>query len=372
MQPADLKNLNIAIVGGGYGGAAAALALSTIGATNVTVYEQASAIHQVGAGIGLRPPTVELFRQWGGFDAIAAVSSPSDYLEVLSADGRRVIAREEWPKARDYAQENNTRLIHRGDFIDALVGLLPEDMLRVGHKLTGIEDRGGRSLLTFANGRTTTADLVIGADGIRSVVRDRLFSDRPPVFSGAHAYRIVISAEDAHGMVFDDNLRLYAGQNNTMVYNLPLRHRNDLSFDITAESEDDSWAPEITAEYLVDLVEGFDERIVNTTRDLDVSEMTSRAVYDIDSLDVWHSDSVALLGDAAHAMLHHQGHGANSAIQDAGALADALQEAGSVEEALARYQAIRKPITDELQRLSRLGWDANDVDTAFPEKTSIK
>ena len=60
-----------------------------------------------------------------------------------------------------------------------------------------------------------------------------------------------------------------------------------------------------------------------------------RAVYDIDPVDTWHTDSVVLIGDAAHSMLHHQGQGANSAIQDAGALADALAEAGSVKEALA-------------------------------------
>ena len=79
-----------------------------------------------------------------------------------------------------------------------------------------------------------------------------------------------------------------------------------------------------------------------------------RAVYDIDPVDVWHTDSVALVGDAAHSMLHHQGQGANSAILDAGGLADALKEADSVKEALALYQANRKPVTDELSAQSRV------------------
>jgi salicylate hydroxylase len=91
-----------------------------------------------------------------------------------------------------------------------------------------------------------------------------------------------------------------------------------------------------------------------------------RAVYDIDPVERWHSDSVVLVGDAAHSMLHHQGQGANSAILDAGALADALQEAGSVKEALALYQATRKPVTDELQRISRQGWTEDEVDDVFP------
>ena len=118
-------------------------------------------------------------------------------------------------------------------------------MVRLGHKLETIEDKGDRSVLTFANGETVEADLVIGADGIKSAVRQQLFSDQEPVFAGEHAYRVVISADDAHGMVVDDNLRMYIGRG-TKVYLLPLRHRNGLSFDITALNPDGTWAPQVT------------------------------------------------------------------------------------------------------------------------------
>ncbi|EHK88057.1 FAD-dependent oxidoreductase [Saccharomonospora azurea] len=369
MRTSELENLKVAIVGGGYGGAVAAVALSRLGAT-VSVYEQAAAIRQVGAGIGLRPPTIELFRELDIFDAIAAVSTPSDYFEILTATGE-VIQREEWPKMHDYAQVNKTRFIHRGDFIDTLLALLPEGMVHLDHRLTEIEDSGSSATLTFAGGATVTADLVIGADGIRSTVRNQLFSDNQPVFAGAHAYRAVIDSVDTDGLDVDDNLRLYMNERGTMVYFLPLRHRDQVSFDITALSADDSWAPEVTTDELVALLDGFDERLVNITRNLDLDTVTSRAVFDIDPVDRWHSDCVTLLGDSAHAMLHHQGQGANQAIQDAGGLADALREADSVAEALALYQSTRKPVTDTLQRLSRESWDAESVSTAFPEKSSI-
>ncbi|MFT2818246.1 FAD-dependent oxidoreductase [Leifsonia sp. A12D58] len=368
MKSSEIKDLNIAIVGGGYGGASAAKALQSIGAENVHVYEQASALAQVGAGIGLRPPSVELFRAWGMFDAIAAVSSPSDHLEIFSGDGKQMFASEEWPFLHAYKQVNHNRIIHRGDFIEALLGALPDGMVHIGHKLSTITDNGDHSTLVFENGETVTADLVIGADGIRSTVRNQLFSDKPPVFSGEHAYRTIISIEDAFGLVTDDNPRFYMGQNGTIAYNLPLRHRGQLSFDITAQSDDDSWAPEITTDYLLSILDGFDERIVDVARTLDISAMTSRSVFDIDAVDTWHSDSVALLGDAAHAMLHHQGQGANSAILDAGGFADALLQGDSVTDSLAIYQATRKPVTDELQRISRLGWNAQTVDSAFPAK----
>ncbi|MFE4500866.1 FAD-dependent oxidoreductase [Rhodococcus sp. NPDC056743] len=370
MQSSELENLKIAIVGAGYAGAAAAKALSLLGA-DVNVYEQAGQIREVGAGIGLRPSTMERFRQWGIFDAVAQVSSPSDYFEILTGTNDPIM-KEEWPAVPGDTENTKTHLIHRGDFIDALLGVLPEGMVHLGHKLETLEDKGDRSVLTFTNGTTVEADLVIGADGIKSVVRQQLFSDKGPVFSGEHAYRTVISVDDAYGMATDDNLRMYIGRG-TKVYLLPLRHRGQVSFDITALCPDSTWAPTITKEDILATLEGFDERIVNIARDLDMDTVSIRAVYDIDPVDVWHTDSVALVGDAAHSMLHHQGQGANSAILDAGSLADALKEADSVKEALALYQANRKPVTDELQRISRQGWTEDEVNDVFPgQKTAAQ
>ncbi|MFE1845737.1 FAD-dependent oxidoreductase [Streptomyces sp. NPDC059515] len=360
MQLSDLKNLKIAVVGAGSGGAAAAKALSLLGA-DVSVYEQATRIREVGAGIGLRPSTMNRFREWGIFDAIAKVSSPSEYFEILTATGDPIM-KEAWPAD---GEQTHTHLIHRGDFIEALLGVLPEGMVHLGHKLETVEDEGDRAVLTFAGGRTVEADLVVGADGIKSVVRDRLFSDKGPVFSGERAYRAVISADDAHGMVVDDNLRMYIGKG-TKIYLLPLRHRGQVSFDITALCPDPTWNPRVTREDLLKTVEGFDERLVAITRGLDLDTVNVRGVYDIDPVDTWHSDSVVLLGDAAHSMLHHQGQGANSAIEDGGALADALRQADSVKGALALYQATRKPVTDTLQQVSRQGWSEDEIDEVFP------
>lgn len=361
----DITDMKIAIVGAGYAGAAAAKALSLLGA-DVTVYEQAPMSGEVGAGIGLRPATMHRFNQWGMHDAIAKVTSPSDYFEILTATGD-FIMKEDWPA---FEEHTKTHLIHRRDFIDALIGVLPEGMVRFGYKLDRIEDQGQRSVLSFANGETVEADLVIGADGIKSLVREQLFSQKGPVFSGEHAYRAVISTDAAHGMVVDDNFRMYIGHG-TKVYLLPLRHRGQMSFDVTTLNPDSSWAPEVTKEQLLAAVEGFDERIVAITRDLDMNSISFRAVYDIDPIDTWHSESVALIGDAAHSMLHHQGQGANSAIEDAAGLAEALTEAASVKEALALYQATRKPVTDELQRISRQGWSEDELEDVFPGQKPV-
>jgi salicylate hydroxylase len=363
MDSSALKDLKIAVIGGGYGGACAAKALSRLGA-QVDVYEQASQIREVGAGIGLRPSSMDQFRQWGVFDEIAAVSSPSDYFEILTATGDPLL-RDSWPGMEDYPEVTKTRLIHRADFIDALIGVLPDGMVHLGHKATRVEDHGDSATVTFENGESVTADLVVGADGIRSVVRNELFSQQLPVFAGEHAYRAVVPAAATYGLTVDDNLRMYIGRG-TKVYFLPLRHRGDVSFDVTTLHPDPTPNPQMTKDDLLGALDGFDERIVNIARDLDMADVNIRAVYDIDPVDTWHSDSVALLGDAAHSMCHHQGQGANSAILDAGSLATALQEAGSVKDALSLYQATRKPMTDELQRISRQGWSEDEINEVFP------
>lgn len=297
----------------------------------------------------------------GIFDAIAGVSSPSECFRILTPTGGPIM-KEAWPVS---GEQTHTHLIHRGDFIDALLGVLPEGMVHLGHRLESVQDKGDSAVLTFAGGESAEADLVIGADGIKSVVRRQLFSDKGPVFSGEHAYRAVISVDDAYGMVVDDDLRMYIGRG-TKIYLLPLRHRDQVSFDITALCPDGTWTPQVTKDDLLATVEGFDERLVDITRNLDMDTVNIRAVYDIDPVGTWHSDSVVLLGDAAHSMLHHQGQGANSAVEDAGALADALREAASVPEALALFQATRKPVTDKLQAISRQGWAEDEIDEVFP------
>ena len=360
----DINDLKIAVVGAGYAGAAAAKALNNVGG-HVTVYEQASQIREVGAGIGLRPSSMDQFNRWGIGQAIKAVSSPSHAFEILTADSHR-IAQEEWPEKEAYGE--TTHLIHRGDFIDALGGVRPQGMVRLGHRLESIADasaEGGPATLTFANGEVVEADLVVGAEGINSVIRKQLFSDAGPVFAGEHAYRAVIDAADTFGLVSDGNLRMYIGRG-TKVYLLPLNHRGQVSFDVTALHTDDTWAPEVTKEDILATVAGFDERIVRMTEGLDMATVNARAVYDIDPVATWHSDGVVLIGDAAHAMCHHQGQGANSAILDAGALADALVAADSVAVALAAFQAARKPVTDELQRISRQGWSDDELNDVFP------
>lgn len=183
---------------------------------------------------------------------------------------------------------------------------------------------------------------------------------KTPAFRARNPQALVPAIEDG-------DFRLYMGHG-TKIYLLPLLHRKEVSYDVTCLAADSAPAPQSSKDQLLKVVEGFDERLVRITEGLGMGKVNLRAVYDIDPVDKWHSDSVVLIGDAAHAMLHHQGQGANSAVLDAGALADCLATAASVPEALAAYQAMRKPVTDVLQRTSRQGWSEDEIKTVFPNQ----
>jgi salicylate hydroxylase len=373
MKAEDIKNLKIGVIGGGYAGATAGLALSQIGA-DVKVYEQAPASGEVGAGIGLRPASVKLFKKLGIFEDVEKVTSPSEYFEILDAQGN-VINREVWPHLEEGEEKHHTRMVHRRDFIDVLTGALPEGVLQYGYRAEEITDNGDSATVKFANGEEETFDILVGADGIKSRVR-ALWSDSQPVMQHAHAYRAVIDGSLGEGLLVDDNLRLYLdNETGAMIYFLPLRHRGEngqISFDITVPHEDTTWNPQVTKEQVLEMCRNFDERLLKIIEKLDWDKVNQRSAADLDPQDKWNSDAIVLIGDAAHAMLHHQGQGANSAVIDAGVLADCLAAADSVPEALAAYTAQRKEPVQELQRISRESWNAESAGkTAFPEKDKI-
>ncbi|MFC2947596.1 FAD-dependent monooxygenase [Virgibacillus sediminis] len=361
------SDLSVAIVGGGIGGAAAAVALHSKG-IKANIYEQASDIRELGAGIGMRPPTVHFFKDWGIYEEIVQKSSISGYMAVLTAHGE-VLVKEEWPVLTDNPKEDWARLIHRADLIETFFNQVPTENVHLKHRCKKVIEHEECVEIQFENGNRIEADLLIAADGIRSVVRQQIFSDVKPIYSGMHAYRTVLPEKEAFNLAPDDTFRVFVAESGSHVYLMPLPHRNQVSYDITVHSEDKSWKPVVSIEEILEHLQEFNPMFQKMA---DLAEsFTCRAIYDIDPIDRWTSGRIALLGDAAHAMLHHRGQGANMAIQDGGVLAEAVMKADTIQEALKIYESLRKPINHEYQKLSRLTPN-NKRGTAFPEKEILK
>lgn len=358
------SELRIAIIGGGIGGSSAAVALKARG-IRADVYEQAPVLKEVGAGIGVRPPTVNCFKKWGMYEDIEKVTSRSDYMEIIAGDDQ-VFIKEAWPVLTNDKSEAYSRLIHRADLLDTLIAHIPEDQLHLNHCLTEVIDHGDYAELKFADGKTIEADLVIAGDGIRSPIRTQLFGQNEPVYSGYLAHRALISTEAALGMASQDNiLRIYV-DGDSSVYLMPLEGRDQVSVDVTVPGKF-AWRPEITKEELMESIKGFGPTIQKIVDHIDMKDIVSRPLCDLEPMTKWSTKCVTLIGDAAHAMLHNQGQGANMAIQDGEVLAEAIVEAETVAEALQKYEEKRKPITKLYQDLSRL-FPTDKAETAFPEK----
>ncbi|SDH60582.1 salicylate hydroxylase [Alteribacillus persepolensis] len=365
LKEKKISKLKVVIIGGGIGGAATAVALKNQG-IHADLYEQAPVIKEVGAGIGMRPPTVKFFKDWGIYNEIERKSEKSSFMQILTSTGE-VLINEEWPLLTNNPEDRWARLIHRADLIDIFFNQLPSESIHLNHKCDSIIDYGDHAEIHFDNGNSVVADLVIAADGIRSTVRSKLFSNVEPVYSHTHAYRAVVEEKETFNLAPDNTFKVFVdGETGNHVYFMPLHHRKQVSFDVTVSSADASWRPEVEKKDILQCLENFDSKIQKIAEKID--NYTCRSIYDIDPLERWHSDCITLLGDAAHAMLHHQGQGANSAIQDGGVLAESIRDAATIPEALQIYQARRKPITDKYQELSRRPPKV-EAKTAFPEKS---
>jgi salicylate hydroxylase len=346
-----------AVVGGGIGGLAAAAALARAGIA-ATVYEQAPAIGEVGAGVLIGPNGVRLLQRLGLADALAEaggwVGEGSSYYR---RDGVLVA-----PVATtDSAGWPFMYGMHRADMVDMLSGLLPPDRVRTGHRAVSFDQDADRALVTFDNGAVAEADLVIAADGIHSTLRGFVTEQATPVFSGSVAFRGILDTARVpwwRPKVF----QLWMGEGKHVIV-FPVRAGRQLNFVCFIPAEAamrESWSAPGDPDALRSAFDGFAEPVTELLKQVDSCFWWG--LYDREPLENWTSGRLALLGDAAHPMLPHLGQGANQSIEDSFALARVLREAGpaDVPAALRRYAQVRRKRTDVLQDGSRRSGERYD------------
>ncbi len=342
--------LRAAIVGGGIGGLAAANALRSRG-IEVTVFEQAKVLGEVGAGVFIYPNSLRQLERMGFGEALAAVGAKVGPGSVYCRmDGSVVGA----ILTTDSSGWNGMYGMHRADLLNVLARPLPAGAVRTDHRCTGIEQDDTIARLRFANGETFEADVVIAADGIQSALQRYVVTPKPPEYSGVRAYRGLIASEKLPQWRKETHQVWMGHGKHFMVF--PVRSGSLLNYVgfVPTETETvESWSAIGDRNELAASFRGWDSSV--TTLLDKVETCFWWGLYDRRPLASWTNGRLALLGDAAHAMLPHLGQGANQAIEDGVALALLLEscDAADVPATLKRYEQLRRVRTDVVQAEAR-------------------
>jgi salicylate hydroxylase len=344
------KRLRAAIVGGGIGGLSAACSLSRRG-IDVLVFEQAEALGEIGAGLSVFPNALRQLERMGLGEALVEVGAKvGDGSEYYRADGTVV-----GPIiTTDSNGWNGVYGMHRADLLNALAASLPPGTIRTGHRCIGFEQSATAARLKFANGETVEADIVVAADGIHSVLQKHVVDPKPPEYSGVRAYRGLVPREKLPGWREEAHQIWMGDGKHFMVY--PVRGGrllNYVGFVPSQNATTESWSAVGDRDELASSFVGWDQRVVRLLEAVETCFWWG--LYDRQPLQSWTNGRLALLGDAAHAMLPHLGQGANQSIEDGVALSVLLEgrDPAEVPDIAQQYEKLRRARTDIIQAEAR-------------------
>ena len=354
----------VVIVGGGVGGLSAALALANIGRA-IILLERAPAFREVGAGLQLAPNATRILRDFGALELLRGAAVAPDHISLRrGADGAQL--------ARIPLGEAEKRwgapyfAVHRADLINALLTRARENPLidiRNDATLTGyIEDEKGVAVTYRSANEYCRASGValIGADGVRSLVRQKMVGDQDkPAYTGHTAWRAIVPAESLPENLRQPAANLWFGERAHLVH-YPLRSGSVVNVVALVE---DAWRGESENDPNFWDQAGDRKFLLNRFKDwspeakkiLMASETWLRwPLFDRPRIESWSRGRVGLLGDAAHPMLPYLAQGAAQAIEDSKALAKAFSEAPDASAtALAAYSAARLARATQVQLASR-------------------
>jgi len=344
-----MSTTRIAVVGAGIAGLALATLLRRAG-VDCDVYEQTARFAAVGAGIQLSPNGVRVLLRLGLGPALAEAGVVARSIETRRWDDGALLSRVSHGDC-ERAYGAPYYLIHRADLQAALVAMLPAGGARLGRRVDRVTERPEHVELHLAGGGTATADLVIGADGVHSVVREAIVADEP-LFSGYSVYRGLLPAGVMPGLARDPRVLFWFGPRRHVTY-YPIAGRRLIHFSAVAATpgaDPGRAAAEGAADELAGMFGGWHpevRRVVTATR-----SVTRWGLFDRDIIPRYGTGRLVLIGDAAHPTLPYLSQGANQALEDAESLAGLLLDDPGA--AIRRYESRRRPRTAEVHRQARL------------------
>ena len=346
------------VVGAGVGGLTAALALARAGLL-VTVVEQAQALGEVGAGLQVSPNATRVLFHLGLEAGLSALTFSPEAVEARGWQRGQEIRRAPLGETARERYGFPYFHMHRADLVSVLGQACraePRIQLRLGEAVAACEGDGTPSLV-LASGERLEADVLVGADGLRSIVREALFGPAAPRFTGNVAWRGLIPAERLEGADIRPVAALWMGPGAHFVHYF-VRGGTLVNFVGVVEADDwreESWSSRGKAADLRRDFSGWHPTVRRIVEAAPEDACFRWALFDRDPLPKWSRGAVTLLGDACHPTLPFMAQGACMAIEDAAVLAACLSgcRRGELSAALSRYEDLRRPRTAGIQADSR-------------------
>jgi salicylate hydroxylase len=343
----------IAVIGAGIGGLTLALALRQSGIA-VDIYEQTAELREVGAAVALSANGTRVFEQLGLGPQFA-----SRWFEVSALvyrdgrNGRLIGAHQMGPAYRGRFGAPYVG-IHRAELQAILSDAVGMDRIRLRKRLVDIDDAGAHVTLRFDDGSRAEADLVVGADGARSLVRRWMLGYDDALYSGCSGFRGMVPVDRVPNLPDPTAIQFWIGPGGHLLH-YPMS--NDHINFLLVERHPAPWP---LREWVMPATEGEQLRHFAHWHPAVVEMITAKPISDRwglfhrPPLGRWTKGRVTLLGDAAHALVPHHGQGANQSIEDAIVLTRCIAEAdaGPLAEALERYERLRRGRTRKLQYAS--------------------
>jgi salicylate hydroxylase len=342
----------IAIAGAGIGGLTAACCLLKAG-HEVELFEQAPELSEIGAGIQLSANAMHVLNDLGLGEAIAGFSvRPRAYVFRLHDSGEIV---GQFPLAEDHEAQNGApyNQLHRADLHQLLVARvqsLGPKAVRLNCRVDGFEESEDGVALKLADGSRVRADVLIGADGVKSAIRAQIAGASGASYTGDAAWRLVVPATSLPPNFMDPVMSVWMGPGRHAVCYY-LRAGSLLNFVGLVETEEvseESWTAKYPWDRLKADFEGWHQDIQAIIDRADRNACYRWSLFYRPPIAKWSTAHVTMLGDAVHATLPYLAQGAAMAIEDGAVLTRALEQTGDTAAALGLYERNR------IERTSRI------------------
>jgi 6-hydroxynicotinate 3-monooxygenase len=358
------RTTRVAVIGAGLGGMTVAGLLQRHGFP-VNVYEQAPAFSRIGAGIHLSSNVMLVMRHLAIERTLSDIALHPDAFVSRQWDTGEVLFELPFDPASEARYGAAYINVHRGDLHSVLESALVPGTVTFGKKLSRIDSSASAVRLFFEDGSQAEADLVIGADGLNSKVRDHLLGPEKPHYTGHIAHRAIFPATLLNGLPIRACTKWWGPGHHILVYYMTQAREEVYIVTSAPQQEWTSSAAFVPCDRgeLVATFDGYHAELRQVVKA--ATEITKWPIFDREPVERWSGDRIVLLGDACHPMRPYMAAGAAMAIEDAGILARCIAEIGSADagESFAWYEANRKPRVRKVQQISMVNtWLRTPVD----------